>query len=333
MLQKVIKPGNCLFAFGIPTSKEDFYSDLQKENKDYAKLVARICKKTKKDPWQKYKKDIIEVIQEVEPVMKDVGVTVIHQLSLNAFGEILQDNKFDVVILLTHLKKEPNCSCFTKEGYISFLEKYPDFMENIVHSVEVLDWLCRNSKSLSFRAKTKLVTQRKWGEKHYVEFKNDLVHVKYDDVVYDHLKNMKCETFYQLLKRTNTSKIEFHEGLRDIYDVTMQIPPHYNRLIDLNSCMPEDFAVVLRKCRPHCHVRYKFDTENPYRHQGLIPRYMLFFYKTLFTYIPRKNLTYLQAFEQVAAEYLRQGKKKGGYIEKIKSYFPKLSKKHWRTSR
>ena len=324
MLQKIIKPGNCLFAFAIPTSKEDFYHDLQKENKDYAKSVTKICPR---DPWKKYRKDIIEVILKVEPIMKNVGVTVIHQLTLKSFGEILHDNKFDVVVLLTHLKKEPNCSCFTKERYLTFLEKYPDFMDQVAHSGEASDWLHKNSKNLSFRAKAKLLEQRKWKNTPYVEFRNGLVHVKYDDVVYDHLENMKCETFYELLKRTNTSKIEFYDGLKDLYDVTMQIPADYNRFIDLNVCMPEDFAVVLRKCRPHCHVKYKFDTPNPAGLQGVIPRFMLHFYKTLFIHISRNNLTYLQAVEQVTAEYLKQGRKKGGSIEKIKRYFQKLSKK------
>jgi len=331
MLRKIIKPDACIFAFGIPTSYEDFYNDLQKENKDFAKSVEMKCKKAGKDPWEKYHKDIIEVIRKVEPIMKDAGVTVINKLTLKAFGEILQDNKADVVILLAHLKKEPNCACFTKQGYIDFLEKHPDFLEYIVHSCEVLEWLCKNGKNLNSLAKTKLTEQKKLGKTPLVEIKNGIVHVKYDDIVYDHLKEMKLETFFELLKCTNTSKIEFYDGLKALYDITIQIPLDFNRFIDLNICMPEDFATVLRKCRPHCHVKYKFDTPDPTGSKGVIPRFVLYFYMTLFIHMKRKELTYLQAFKEVSCEFLKQSKRKGGFLEKIKKDLQGLFKEDWQT--
>jgi len=333
MLQKIIKPGNCIFAFGIPTAKEDFYTDLHKENKDFAKSVAMKCQKAGKDPWEKYHKDIIEVIQKVEPVMKDLGVTVIHQLTLNDFGQILQGDRFDVVILLTHLKEEPNCTCFTKPGYMAFLAKHPDVLEDIVHSCEVLEWLGKNQADFSSLATTRLSGQRNLGKTPLVEIKNDIVHVKYDDVVYDHLKEMKLETFLELLKCTNTSKIEFYDGLKDLYEITMQIPADFNRFIDLNICMPDDFAAVLRKCRPHCHVKYKFDTDEHTPElpptKGVIPRFMLYFYRTLFIHMKRKDLTYLQAIIEVSKEYLKQSRNMGGCLEKIKKNLQGLFKKDW----
>jgi hypothetical protein len=331
MLRKIIKPENCIFAFGIPTSKEDFYNDLQRENKDFAKSVEMKCKRAGKDPWEKYNKDIIHVIRKVEPMMKDLGVTVIHQLTLKDFGEILQSNRFDVVILLTHLKEEPNCACFTKKGYMAFLAKHPDFLEDIVHSCEVLEWLGKNQTNFSSLATTVLSGQRKLGKTPLVEIKNGIVHVKYDDIVYYHLKEMKLETFLELLKCTNTSKIEFYDGLKDLYEITMQIPADFNRFIDLNICMPEDFTTVLRKCRPHCHVKYKFDIPDPTGSKGVIPRFVLYFYMTLFIHMKRKELTYLQAIKEVLFEFLKQSKKMGGCLEKTKKNLQGLFEEDWQT--
>jgi hypothetical protein len=306
MLQKIIKPKNCIFAFGIPTSRKDFYTDLRTQNKDFAKLVSG--DQPEKEAWKKYKKSIIEVIREVEPVMKRTGVTVIHHLTLKDFKTILQERKADVVILFTHWKSELNRTCFTKQEYMDFLEEHPDFLEMVPHSSEVLEWLMENPGNLSSITGMKPPGQRN-GRIPLVEFENQEVYANYDRIVFEHLYDLEVETYLDLLKNTSTGKVEFYDGLKDLYDITVQIPADYNRFIDLTVCMPEDLATALRKCRPHCHKKYKFDTPNGFK--GVMARFALYFYMTLFIHLKRNDLTYLEAFEEVSFEFLesmKQGK-------------------------
>ena len=65
------------------------------------------------------------------------------------------------------------------------MEKHPDFLEDIVHSCEVLEWLSKNQANFSSLATNNLSGQKELGKTPLVEIKNDTVHVKYDDIVYD----------------------------------------------------------------------------------------------------------------------------------------------------
>ena len=35
--EKIIKPEQCVLSFGMPTTKQDFFTDLKSPNKDFAK--------------------------------------------------------------------------------------------------------------------------------------------------------------------------------------------------------------------------------------------------------------------------------------------------------
>jgi hypothetical protein len=81
ILDKIIKPGDCILAFGVPTLKDDFYNDLESENKDFAKTIA--------SGWPQYKTTIIKVIHKVEPVMKELGVNIIPWFNSKRFWQAL----------------------------------------------------------------------------------------------------------------------------------------------------------------------------------------------------------------------------------------------------
>ncbi len=305
MLKKEIKPENCIFAIGIPTSKQEFFSDLRKDNKDFARMVMKTQKLERKNPWKKYEKDIIRVIEKVEPVMKELGVTVLHNLTFKNFINILQERKADVIILLTHWKSEHNCTCFPKQGYIDFLEEHPDFLEFIVNSSEILEWIARSSTILRPLAEVKLSKQNMEKQIPLVEINNEQVYAKYDEIVYDHLKELSTQTYLDLLKNTHTSKVEFYDGLETVYNITTQVPVDFNGLISLDICRVRDLAISLRKCRPRCDVNYKFDETENKNSNGVIPRFMLFFHQALFIHLKRNKLTYLEAFEEVSSEFLK----------------------------
>ncbi len=98
VLDKIIKPRDCILAFGIPTSKDDFMKDLESENKDFAKTIP--------GRWFQYETIIMRVLQEVELVLKELGVTVIHNLTLDGFGNLLKENTAKIIILFAHWKEE-----------------------------------------------------------------------------------------------------------------------------------------------------------------------------------------------------------------------------------
>jgi hypothetical protein len=96
--KECIKPHQCVLAFGIPTTKEDFTNDLKLPNKDFAKR----CK-----CFTSYRKQIIDPLnKKVEPVLTRLGVKVVHKLTFSDFGSLFQNNRFDVIILFSHWKDE-----------------------------------------------------------------------------------------------------------------------------------------------------------------------------------------------------------------------------------
>ncbi len=89
----IVKPENCVLAFGIPTSKAAFFSDLKRLEKDFAKRFV----------WSRYYVQFIQELEEVTPLLKDLGVTIVTDLKLQDYGKLFQ--KYGVVILFSHWKE------------------------------------------------------------------------------------------------------------------------------------------------------------------------------------------------------------------------------------
>jgi len=325
MLQKIIKPENCIFAIGIPTSRNNFDQDLFTENKDFVKIHAGGRRNQPEEVWKKYENDIVKVLDNVIPVIQKAGCRFQRNLTFEKFKELVNTSENEVIILFTHWKNNPNHTVFTRHRYINFLEAHPDFLEHITHSSETLKWLLgaiSHSRSL---LNQKLQQQEQEGNTPLVELKNDFVLVDYDNIVYHHIKKLAPDTFLELLKNTHSSEVEFHDGLKDLYEIVTVIPQDFDRMICLDICSAYDLAVALKKLRPSCHLNFKHDIPAEGFNPGVIPRFMLFFYMALFIHLSQKSSTYLQAFKDISFEFLEEEKKKGGHIERIKRYFHRLS--------
>lgn len=91
--KKIIKPENCIMAFGIPVSKKRF-KDHQLSNKaDFAKRFIN---------WSQYHHQFVSNIEKVIPAIIQLGVSIEPELRLKDFEHLFNKNKIDVVILFSH---------------------------------------------------------------------------------------------------------------------------------------------------------------------------------------------------------------------------------------
>lgn len=95
---KIIKPEQCVFGFGIPTTQADFFNDQLNPNKAFAKQFDNV--------WLKYEHQIISHINAVTPKFEQYGVTVLPNLTLHKFGELFSDEHFEVIILFSHWEND-----------------------------------------------------------------------------------------------------------------------------------------------------------------------------------------------------------------------------------
>jgi len=95
---KIIKPYNCVLAFGIPTSEQEFYQDILQPNKEFVKYCC--------SGWPKYYYEVVSLIEHITPKLQALGVNIVNKLTLNEFARLFQENRFSVIILVAHWKKE-----------------------------------------------------------------------------------------------------------------------------------------------------------------------------------------------------------------------------------
>jgi len=87
----------CILGFGIPTSKAAFFTDQERDDKDYARNFSGV--------WHRYYHTVIRAVQRVEPYLLSSGVRVIHDLGLKDFGNLLRYQEVRVLILFSHWRK------------------------------------------------------------------------------------------------------------------------------------------------------------------------------------------------------------------------------------
>jgi hypothetical protein len=290
VLDEIIKPGDCTLAFGIPLSQDEFMADCESEDKDFFKTF---------DVWKCYEHLFISHFREIEPVLLDLGVTVIHRLTLNDFGHLFKNSKAKIIILFTHWKEEKNHTCFKQQDYLEFLERHPAFLETVQHSRELLEWLLVNCNRLKSLIKVKLSKRKKGKPKSLVEIKGGEIHANYKEIVRRYLKEIEVETYVELLRNTFTSKVEFYDGLKGLYDIIQQVPANFHGLLDLTVCRCQDLTTALKKCRPHCYFKYKIDMFEEKNGDKVLADMMLHFYKILFKHLNRTQLTYFEAYREV----------------------------------
>jgi hypothetical protein len=294
ILDEIIKPEDCILALGIPASRNEFMEDVEAENKDFAKIVEAEV------GWPKYENNIICVLQKIVPILRDLGITVIHRFTLKDFGDLFKENKAKIIILFNHWKEESHSVCFERQDYLEFLHNHSSFLEYAVHRPELLEWLLENSIKLKSLAKARLEKQKKYKNMPLIGIKDDKIHAGYDGIVRRHLSEIDKEIYIELLKHSFTSKVEFYDGLKSLYDIICQIPADFHDMLDLNVCRCKDLAIALKKTRPNCYFKYKFDMFETGEGDKVDLLTMLHLYKILFQHLNRSQLTYFKAFREVA---------------------------------
>jgi len=280
-------------AFGIPTSKDDFMEDLRAENKDFAKTIT--------GGWFHYKAFIINVLKEIEPLLKGLGLTIIHRITLSDLKEHFIDNrKCRVFILFSHWKEEQNHTQFEKKDYLEFLNRHPSFLETAVHSVELFEWLIKKRNRFQSLAEAKISKHKMLNEVPLVEIREGKIYANYDGIIDRHLDEISPEAYLEILKHSTTSKVEFYDGLKGLYEIVQQIPVDFHNLLDLTVCQSGDLVKAMTKSRPNCHIKYKLDVFEDGNGKTVNANIMLHFYKILFKHLNRIRLTYFDAYREVA---------------------------------
>jgi hypothetical protein len=88
---KIIKPGNCVLGFAIPTTRSTFEEHLRLK-RDFASR--NVC-------WGFYEHHIAALYRRVEPAFRQLGVNLRTGVGLNDFGDFFS-GQFDVVVLFAH---------------------------------------------------------------------------------------------------------------------------------------------------------------------------------------------------------------------------------------
>lgn len=97
--------------------------------------------------------------------------------------------------------------------------------------------------------------------------------------------------------------VELCDGLETISTLLDAVPPAFAGILDLCVCHPLALVTQLHLHRPACIVKY-LPTE-------AAPHYWMYFYRTLFSQLRNRDLTYLTAIEEVACAFLDAAVKGG----------------------
>lgn len=104
---KVIKPGDCALAFGIPLSKEAFdraVSRAKANPRSPESFVSQFLKKSSsgEEAWDRYERNVVSVFEELRPELKALGADIFTDVTLDGLGEIFASEKHSVITLFTH---------------------------------------------------------------------------------------------------------------------------------------------------------------------------------------------------------------------------------------
>lgn len=93
---RVVKPRQCIFVFGIPTSEEAYVASRQSAGDYYAKKYLK---------WEHYDKAFSQNALQVQEAARELGVNVRKYVSCQEFCELF-NGAFDVIILFSHWSGE-----------------------------------------------------------------------------------------------------------------------------------------------------------------------------------------------------------------------------------
>ncbi len=87
-----LKPSDCVLAFGIPTSEDEFWVAREDSKRDFAKNLI----------WQQYDFQFVSHLRKIERRLAKLGLRIVPQLTLQDFGKLFRDPSNKVVILFSH---------------------------------------------------------------------------------------------------------------------------------------------------------------------------------------------------------------------------------------
>jgi hypothetical protein len=87
-----VRPEECTILFGIATSREEFFADQAREDRDFSRQFEGI--------WPRYDREFAGVLRELEPAMMKKGAAMRHGATLADFSAAFAS--FRVVTLFSH---------------------------------------------------------------------------------------------------------------------------------------------------------------------------------------------------------------------------------------
>jgi hypothetical protein len=102
--RKIVKPEDCVLCFGIPTTGDEFLRKLECSDSGFASLFS---KKYGHGPQglNGYRREFLEDLEEIEPVLVNLDLQVVHETQLQDLRRLLCESNYDVVIVFSHWEK------------------------------------------------------------------------------------------------------------------------------------------------------------------------------------------------------------------------------------
>jgi len=139
---QIVKPEDCVFTFGIPTSLEAFEAARAHPNKEFARLFGENDRVAR----AKYEYEVLRYIDRVLPVYQALGVRIVRKLELAHFGRLLHAGS-KVLILCSHWNDE------AVEFYDGFADTASIMSQFPEHFQGVTDLCVCRSRSLAYAIK------------------------------------------------------------------------------------------------------------------------------------------------------------------------------------
>ncbi len=90
----IVRPHDCVIAFGIPTNREGFDDRLRKKTSDYALHFCNFPE------YSEYYVNFVRYLDMLKPALRDAGVRVVHDVTSRGFAELFKRHR--VVVLFSH---------------------------------------------------------------------------------------------------------------------------------------------------------------------------------------------------------------------------------------
>ena len=124
LYSEIIKPEDCTFAIGIPTTKESFSDAIKRADKGYAGMFNNV--------WKRYEAEITREIRNIKPILENMNVQFIEDLTLNKFKNFFDDNERKVIILFSHWEKNKVEFADGFAGIDRIIDQIPEEAQQII---------------------------------------------------------------------------------------------------------------------------------------------------------------------------------------------------------